>query len=166
MFKKIFLLAAFVLPLFVPGCAAASARVSSSGARAPISWQRYSNDEGGFSIQYPAQWRLSGLAPQNAGLLKGVRIEGAEGAIELYWGVGFGGMCEENGVNKYVKVQGAQGGLQTCYFKASNGVEQWNQISTPNLRPGFQARAWTNDGSTTSSELVRKVIATLTFDKP
>lgn len=130
------------------------------------SWQSYRNDEGGFSIQYPFQWRFSELPPQNAGLLKGVHIEGVEGGIELYWGTGFGGMCEENGVSKYVKVQGAQGGLQNCYSKASDGVEQWNQISTPNLRPGFQARAWTNDGRATSGELLRKVIATLTFDQP
>lgn len=131
-----------------------------------VSWQSYRNDEGGFSIQYPSQWKFSELPPQNAGLLKGARIEGDEGGVELYWGTGFGGMCEENGVSKYVKVQGAQGGLQTCYSKASDGVEQWNQISTPNLRPGFQARAWTNDGRATSGELLRKVIATLTFDQP
>ncbi len=130
------------------------------------SWLSYRNDQAGFRIQYPSEWKFLELPPENAGLRKGVRIAGAEGGIELDWGQGFGGMCEEDGVSKYIKIQGAQGGLQTCYFKDANGIEQWNQISTPNLKPGFQARAWTNDGRATSGELVRKVIATLTFDQP
>ncbi len=130
------------------------------------SWLSYRNDQAGFGIQYPSEWKFSELPPENAGLRKGVRIEGAEGGIELDWGQGFGGMCEEDGVRKYIKIQAAQGSLQTCYFKDANGIEQWNQISTPNLRPGFQARAWTNDGRATSGELVLKVIATLTFDQP
>ncbi len=132
----------------------------------PASWQSYRSDQGGFRIQYPSDWKFSELPPQNAGLLKSARIEGTEGGIELLWGTGLGGMCEENGVSKYIRVPAVQGGLQTCYSKDRKGLEQWNQISTPGLKPGFQARAWTKDARVVSREIVLKVIASLYFDQP
>lgn len=137
-----------------------------SATTTPASWRSYRNDQGGFRIQYPSDWKFSEMPPQNAGSLKSAWIEGTEGGIELFWGTGLGGMCEENGVSKYIRVPAVQGGLQTCYSKDPKGMEQWNQISTPSLKPGFQARAWTKDARATSREIVLKVIASLNFDQP
>ena len=122
-------------------------------------WPTYTNDQAGFSLQYPPGWSQAGLPAQNNGALQGVALQGAEGVIELYWGVGFGGGCPEG----YQTIKAAQGELPTCYTKNDNGTERWEQISKDLGKIGFSARAYTNNSTPASREAILQAISTLTF---
>jgi hypothetical protein len=123
-------------------------------------WQTYTNAEAGFRIQYPSPWKLEALPDQNSGALHGVSLKGAEGGVELYWGVGLGGGCTPEAIQT-IKV--AQGELNTCYGKTAEGTERWENISKNLSSVSFSARAFTADTAVSSHNLVLKVISTLSF---
>jgi hypothetical protein len=123
-------------------------------------WQTYSNPEAGFSISYPAAWESEVLPDQNNALLHGVALKGAEGGVELYWGVGLGGACAPEAVQK-IKVAGGE--LQTCYVKNADGTESWENITMELPAAGFSARAYTLDAAASSRELVLQVVSSLSF---
>lgn len=50
----------------------ASASIATEMPEPTAALQRYTNEEAGFSIGYPAGWTQESLPDQNAGLLKGV----------------------------------------------------------------------------------------------
>jgi hypothetical protein len=103
---------------------------------------------------------MEALPDQNSGALHGVSLKGKEGGVELYWGVGLGGGCTPEGLQK-IKV--AQGELQACYGKAADGTEHWENISKNLANLSFSARAYTADTAASSRDLVLKVISTLSF---
>lgn len=148
---RILLLALFVI--IATACA-------SPTPAATQDWQTYSNSDAGFSIQYPSTWKLETLPDQNSGALHGVSLKGAEGGVELYWGVGLGGGCTPEGIQT-IKV--AQGELQTCYGKNADGTERWENISKNLSDTSFSARAYTADTASSSHDLVLQVISTLSF---
>lgn len=123
-------------------------------------WQTYTNTEAGFSIQYPATWKFETLPDQNSGGLHGVSLNGAEGGVELYWGIGLGGGCTPEGIQA-IKV--AEGELTTCYVKNADGTEHWENISKNLPNVSFSARAYTTDTASSSHDLLLKVISTLSF---
>ena len=129
-------------------------------ATATPDWQTYANTEAGFSIRYPSTWKVETLPDQNSGALHAVSLKGAEGGVEIHWGVGLGGGCTPEGL-KTIKV--AQGDMQACYFKAEDGTEQWQNISKALPTAGFSANAYTADSTSSSHDLVLKVLSTLSF---
>jgi hypothetical protein len=129
-------------------------------ATATPDWQTYTNPEAGFSIHYPSTWKSAALPDQSNGALHGVSLKGAEGGVELYWGVGLGGGCTPEGIQS-VKV--AQGDLSACYGKNADGTEHWENISKNLSTTSFSARAYTTDTATSSHELLLQVVSTLSF---
>ena len=57
-------------------------------------WQTYTNPLG-FSISYPATWSQEELPQQAGETIHTVTLQGAEGEVDLQWGVGFGGACPQ-----------------------------------------------------------------------
>jgi hypothetical protein len=150
-YHRLWLLALFVI--VSTGCA-------STAATATPDWQTYTNSEAGFSIRYPSAWKSEALPDQNNGALHGLALTGAEGGVELYWGVGLGGGCTPEGIQT-IKV--AQGELQTCYAKSADGTEHWENISKNLPTTSFSARAYTTETDASSHDLVLRVISTLSF---
>jgi len=110
-----------LLALFLIGTTACAGPTPSSptSSNSVSDLQTYSSPEAGFSIQYPSTWKFEVLPDQNSGALHAVSLSGAEGGVELYWGVGLGGGCPAEGL-QMVKV--AQGELQACYGKNADGT--------------------------------------------
>ena len=129
-------------------------------ATASPDWQTYTNAEAGFSIQYPSAWKMETLPDQNSGALHAISLKGTEGGVDIHWGVGLGGGCTPEGIQK-IKV--AQGELQTCYSKNADGTEQWGNISKSLSGMGFSAHAYTTDTASSSHDLLLKVVSTLSF---
>jgi len=103
---------------------------------------------------------MEALPDKNSGGLYGVSLNGAEGVVELYWGIGLGGGCTPEGIQT-IKV--AEGELTTCYVKNGDGTEQWENISRNLSNVSFSARAYTTDTTTSSHDLILQVISTLSF---
>jgi hypothetical protein len=137
-----------------------TAACASPTPAATSDWLAYANSEAGFSIHYPSTWKMEALPDQNNGALHGVSLNGAEGGVELYWGVGLGGGCTPEAIQT-IKV--AQGELSTCYGKTADGTERWENISKNLSNTSFSARAFTTDTASSSHDLVLQVISTLSF---
>lgn len=146
----------FALIVFVTTACTAPAATPS----ATSDWQTYTDPEGNFSIHFPSTWKMEALPNQNNGALHGVSLSGAEGGVELYWGVGLGGGCTPEAIQT---IKAAQGELPACYGKNEDGTEHWENISKNLPATSFSARAYTKDTALSSRELVLQVISTLSF---
>jgi len=61
-------------------------------------WKEYSSEEGGFSLKYPADWTIddrTGEGSLEYGPPKSVTFLGKQGRLQVDYGIGFGGACEE-----------------------------------------------------------------------
>ena len=123
-------------------------------------WQTYSNPLG-FSIRYPATWSEEEVAQQAGETFQTVSLKGAEGGVNLRWGVGFGGACPQG----YTTVKVAEGELSACYTKNADGTELWAQIGKQLETTSFSADARTNNADPASHDLVLQVLSTLSFSK-
>jgi len=160
LFALLILITAACTPQIPATSAPAIQAPTEPAATATPDWQTYTNTEAGFSIRYPSTWKLETLPDQNSGALHAVSLKGAEGGVEIHWGVGLGGGCTPEGLQT-IKV--AQGELQTCYGKNADGTEQWGNISKALPNAGFSAHAYTADTAPSSHDLVLQVISTLSF---
>ena len=122
------------------------------------SWQSYSNPLG-FSIRYPAAWNQSELPQQTGDTIHTVMLQGVEGAVDLHWGVGFGGACPQG----YTTVKVAEGELPACYTKNADGTEVWAQIGKELETTSFSVDAHTADASPASHDLLLQVLSSLSF---
>lgn len=145
-----------LLVVFIVALSACASSIPTAAAE----WQVYANPQAGFSISYPPTWTSEALPDQNNGALHGIALKGVEGGVEIYWGVGIGGACTPE-ARQMIKV--AQGELQTCYTKNTDGTERWEQIDKNLPTASFSARAYTADSSSTSRQLVQQVVSTLSF---
>ncbi len=87
-------------------------------------WKTYTSDKGKFSLQYPPDWKLddSGI---NGDSIKSVIFSGNEGIVQIDYGQGFGGMCEQG----YEKIEIGNKQFDVCH-DVDNGVkgigyEEW-----------------------------------------
>ncbi len=126
-------------------------------------WQTHTNAEAGFSIQTPPAWNQQALPDQNDGAIHGEVFSGSEGGVEVYWGVGFGGVCTTG----TQPVQLAQGEATACYTKNNDGTEVWSQIGYQvSGGASFSVRAYTSNAQQSSHDLALQVLSTLTFMPP
>jgi hypothetical protein len=123
------------------------------------SWKTYTNAEAGFSIQYPANWQEQALPDINAGQMHGIALQGPEGAVELKWGIGFGGACPGG----YQPIPVAKGTLSACHTQREDGTELWSLTGDPLPNDSFGGEAYTNDATEESRALVLQVVSTLSF---
>ena len=144
---------------------AASAGTGQTAAQpeTAAAWQTFTNPEAGFSIMAPDAWSQQTLPDQNGGAIHGMAFTGAEGGVEVYWGVGFGGACTTG----TVPVRLAQVEAMACHATAADGVEMWSQIGYQ-VEGGssFSVRAYTSDAEPASRDLVLQVLSKLTFMAP
>ena len=123
------------------------------------SWKTYTNAEVGFSIQYPANWQEDDLPDEVAGTRHHIVLKGPEGAIELAWGVGFGGACPDG----YQPIAIAQGTWPACHSQREDGTDLWSLFPPPIGDTNFGGFVYTNDTTAESREVVLRVLSTLSF---
>jgi len=132
-------------------------QTSSSGTEP--AWKNYTNEQVGFSIQYPSDWQESDLPDENQGQLHHIALNGPEGGVELIWGTGLGGACPEG----YQPMAVAQGNWPACHTQKEDGTDQWSLAGQPVGETGFSGFVYTNDPTAKSREVVLQVISTLSL---
>ncbi len=104
-------------------------------------------------------WSQEELPQQAGDTYQTVVVQGAEGEVDLHWGVGFGGACPQG----YTTVTVAEGELPACYVKNTDGTEAWTQINKELSTTSFSAEARTLNSDPASHDLVLEVLSTLSF---
>ena len=157
----LFLIAGCVSSPAIPPAPPTSAPAAVPAADTTDAWQTYANPAG-FSIRYPATWSQEELPQQAGETIHTVTLQGAEGVVDLQWGVGFGGACPQG----FTTVKVAEGELPACYTKNADGTEVWVQMGKELEATSFSADARTNNADPASHDLVLAVLATLSFPSP
>jgi len=140
-----------------PGVAPSENQTSSSGTEP--TWKKYTNEQVGFSIQYPSDWQEEDLPDENQGQMHHIALKGPEGGVELIWGTGLGGACPEG----YQPLVVAKGTWPACHSEKEDGTDLWSLVGQPVGEMGFSGFVYTNDTTARSREVVLQVISTLSF---
>jgi len=122
-------------------------------------WKKYTNEQVGFSIQYPSSWQEEDLPDENQGQRHHIALKGPEGGVELIWGTGLGGACPEG----YQPIAIANGNWPACYAQKEDGTDLWSLAGQPLGDTSFTGFVYTNDTTSKSREVVLQVISTLSF---
>ena len=122
-------------------------------------WSKYTNEQVGFSIQYPSDWQEEDLPDENQGQMHRVALKGPEGGVELIWGTGVGGACPEG----YQPLAVAEGNWPACYAQKEDGTDLWSLASQPVGEMSLSGLVYTSDTAAKSREVVLQVISTLSF---
>jgi hypothetical protein len=144
-------------PTLAPTAAPTATRDLVSTAR----WESLAVADPGFSIRFPPGWNATQATVDPGASVEGMDLSGPEGRIELRWGEGFGGACA-----RYSPLAVADGHLPACHTVAADGPQRWEQIYRELAASTFAARAQTADASDASADLIRRIFATLAFDRP
>ena len=123
------------------------------------SWKNYTNEQVGFSIQYPSYWQEEDLLNENQGQLHHKAFKGPEGGVEMIWGTGLGGACPE----VYQPVDVADGSWPACHTQKEDGTGLWSLAGQPVGETSLSGLVYTNDTTANSREVVLQVISTLSF---
>jgi len=87
-------------------------------------WKEYSNSEGGFSLKYPSSWVIDDKTSEGSieyGPPKNVIFTGGQGILQVSYGTGFGGMCEQG----YEKLLIGNKNFDVCH-EVIEDVERWS----------------------------------------
>ena len=122
-------------------------------------WGKYTNEQVGFSIQYPSDWREEDLPDENQGQMHHIALKGPEGGVELKWGAGSGGACPEG----YQPMSIANRNWPACHAQNEDGTELWSLAGQPLGDTNFTGFLYTNDTTSKSRAVVLQVISTLNF---
>ena len=132
-------------------------QTSSSGTEP--AWKKYTNEEVGFSIHYPSNWREEDLPDENQGQMQHIALKGPEGGVELIWGTGLGGACPEG----YQPLDLAKGNWPACHTQKEDGTDLWILAGQPLGNTNLTGFLYTNDTTSKSRTVVLQVISTLSF---
>jgi len=122
-------------------------------------WKKYTNEQVGFSIQYPSYWQEEELPDENQGQMHLIVFKGPEGGVELIWGIGLGGACPVG----YEQMAVAKGNWPACHTQKEDGTGLWSLSALPMGEMGLSGFVYTNDTTAKSREVVLQVISTLSF---
>ena len=122
-------------------------------------WEKYTNAQVGFSIQFPANWQEEDLPDENQGQRHHITLKGPEGGVELIWGTGLGGACPEG----YQPMAVAKGNWPVCHTQKEDGTDLWSLAAQPLGNTNFTGFVYTNDTTAKSREVVLQVVSTLSF---
>ena len=122
-------------------------------------WRKYTNEQVGFTIQYPSYWQEQDLPDESQGQMHHIVLKGPEGGVELIWGTGVGGACPEG----YQPITIAQGTWPACHAQKEDGTDLWSLAGQPVGETSFSGLVYTNDTAAKSREVVLQVISTLSF---
>ena len=137
-----------------PEVAESSNQTSSSGIEP--TWEKYTNEQVGFSIQYPSYWQEEELPDENQGQIHHIAFKGPEGGVEILWGTGLGGACPEG----YEQMAVAKGNWPACHTQKDDGTDLWSLAGQSVGETGFSGFVYTNDTTAKSREVVLQVIST------
>jgi len=140
-----------------PGVTESSNQTSSSGTEP--TWKKYTNEQVGFSIQYPSSWLEEDLPDENDGQRHHIAFKGPEGGVEILWGTGLGGACPEG----YEQMAVAKGNWPACHAQKEDGTDLWSLAGQPVGETGLSGFVYTNDTTAKSREVVLQVISTLSL---
>jgi putative hemolysin len=146
-------------PVVPPTATSAPASAPQAAQPSTTGWLTYTNPAG-FSIQYPSTWKQTEIPP--TATAQGIALDGPEGAVELFWGTGFGGACPQG----YTTLKIAGGEIQACHIVGADGIQYWNNINKELATTSFSGRAYTRDATQASADAVLAVLATLAFEEP
>jgi len=144
-------------PVTTPEVAESSDQTSSSGTES--TWEKYTNEQVGFSIQYPSYWQEEELPDENQGQRHRIAFKGPEGGVELIWGIGLGGACPEG----YEQLAVAKGNWPACHSQKEDGTDLWSLAGQLVGETGLSGLAYTRDTTAKSREVVLQVISTISF---
>ena len=122
-------------------------------------WSKYTNEQVGFSIEYPSDWHEEDLPDENQGQMHHIALKGPEGGVELIWGTGVGGGCPEG----YQPLDVAQGNWPACHTQREDGTDLWSLAGQPVGETSLSGFVYTNDTAATSRDVVLEVISTLSL---
>jgi len=122
-------------------------------------WKNYTNEQVGFSLQYPSHWQEEDLPDENQGQMHHIAFKGPEGGVEIVWGTGLGGACPEG----YQPVDVADGSWPACHTQKEDGTDLWSLAGQPVGETSLSGLVYTNDTTAKSREVVLQVISTLSF---
>jgi hypothetical protein len=140
-----------------PEVAESSKQTPSSGI--DPTWRKYTNEQVGFTIQYPSYWQEEDLPDENQGQMHRIALKGPEGGVELLWGTGVGGGCPEG----YQPITIALGTWPACHTQKEDGTDLWSLAGQPVGETSFSGFVYTNDTAAKIREVVLQVISTLSF---
>jgi hypothetical protein len=160
----------FVLFFFTVACTAQTQttptphNVTENSTQAPSSgidstWKKYTNEQVGFSIQYPSDWQEEDLPDENQGQLHHIALKGPEGGVELLWGTGLGGACPEG----YQPLAVAKGTWPACHSQKEDGTDLWSLAAQSIGDIPFTGFVNTNDTTSESRAVVLQVVSALSF---
>jgi len=154
--QSIFLIFAIVLT----SCTSLAGNTQSpSPSATETTWNKYTNETVGFSVQYPPNWQQEDLPDENNGQLHHIALKGPEGGVELIWGTGLGGACPEG----YQPLAITKGSISACHTQREDGTDLWSLAGQQIGNTDFSGFLYTNDTTSTSRAVVLKVISTLRF---
>lgn len=126
-------------------------------------WKTYKNDEGKFSLKYPSIWKFT-TSSSNSGAMKTIIFTGNEGIVQVDYGQGFGGMCQQG----YEKIQIGDEQFDACHYVGNGsmgeGFEQWDVSAkefSNNLGIGMFVTA--NKPHLSNRVTILKIISTFKF---
>ena len=131
----------------------------SSSSGIDSTWEKYTNAQVGFSIQYPSDWQEEDLPDENQGQVHHIALKGPEGKVDLLWGTGLGGACPEG----YQELAVAKGTWPACHSQKEDGTDLWSLAAQPIGNTSFTGFVTTNDTTSESQAVVLQVVSTLSF---
>lgn len=146
-------------PSFAPPSSVTESSSQTSSSGTEPTWKKYTNDQIGFSIQYPSDWQEEDLPDENQGQMHHIVLKGLEGGVELIWGTGLGGACPEG----YQPMAVEKGNWPACHVQREDGTDLWSLAGQSVGETSFSGVVYTNDTTAKSREVVLQVVSTLSF---
>ena len=128
-----------------------------------IEWKEYINNEGGFSLKYPINWTLDDRTTEGSleyGPPKSVIFKGEQGRLQVEYGAGFGGMCEEG----YQPLLIGSEKFDACH-SIINETEHWSVSAKDFGKFGIGMFVSINKPYMENRDFMIKILSTFKFTK-
>lgn len=120
----------------------------------------YVNKQANFSVKYPNSWRLEIKTFDSEEDIRGVRIRGGEGYVDLQWSPEYEkGGCTE----PFSELQLSDETIEVCNFKQDDDSEIWNQIVKEREELVFWSNAYAASPSAQTRQAILDLYSTLKF---
>ena len=126
-------------------------------------WKEYSNSEGGFNLKYPSGWVVDDKSDKGFieyGPPKTVIFTGSQGILQVSYGTGFGGMCEQG----YEQLLIGNKNFDACH-EIIDEVERWSVSSKHLGKYGIGMFITVNKPYLYNRDIIIKILSTFKFTK-
>jgi hypothetical protein len=128
--------------------------------------KNYSNAEPKFTVSFPPNFDIAkinkGKEHESISLAEttnGVVIKGSEGFVEILWGSGFGGYCENW---EKISIQGSD--YPVCITKEKDGSKNWRGITKKFDGYSLVINGHANSGLSKNYGTILKIITNIKFE--